>query len=258
MTDLRYSGRSEDGTFVELTDDNGNEYRLPLEDQLRSAIAQPRLVAVSGGNYPDRMKLDDETVVTVKEIQSRLRAGETILDLARSTGWSSEKIEKFSGPILQERAYIISVALTTQLRRESNSPSLGNATKTQLAPRGVNMDEVEWNTARAQDGSWKITIIYPTREGTAGANWSFDIHNHTLIALDEGAKWIGGEEKEMRAKVPTHGMVYQTAATTPAPRLVAVREEESVEEEAKQDGVTKRSRIPSWDDIMFGEKNKSE
>ena len=258
MTDLRYSGRSGDGMFVELTDDDGNEYRLPLEDQLRSAITQPRLVAVSGGQYPTRTNLNDEPVVTVKEIQSRLRAGETILDLARSTGWSTEKIEKFSGPILQERAYIISVALTTQLRRESNSPSLSNATKAQLAPRGVNMDEVEWNTARAQDGSWKITISYPTREGTAGATWSFDVHNHSLIALDEGAKWINGEEKELRAKVPTHGMVYQTSAATPAPRLVAVREDETGEEEAKQDGVTKRIKIPSWDDIMFGGKNESE
>jgi hypothetical protein len=55
-------------------------------------------------------------------------------------------------------------------------------------------------------------------------------------------------------------MVY-----TEAPRLVSIKEEiepykptsisvveDLPDEEAKKDGVTKRIKIPSWDDIMFG------
>jgi hypothetical protein len=35
--------------------------------------------------------------------------------------------------------------------------------------------------------------------------------------------------------------------------LVAVDE---IDEEAKSDGVTRRIKIPSWDDIMFGKKDE--
>jgi hypothetical protein len=68
------------------------------------------------------------------------------------------------------------------------------------------------------------------------------------------------------------------SSNNPAPRLVAVKPEEpiristtpvaevtqpsadqareEVESEAKRDGITKRIRIPSWDDIMFGKKEE--
>jgi hypothetical protein len=41
-------------------------------------------------------------------------------------------------------------------------------------------------------------------------------------------------------------------------RLVIVDESlesEQVDDEAQRDGVTKRIKIPSWDDIMFGKKD---
>jgi hypothetical protein len=42
------------------------------------------------------------------------------------------------------------------------------------------------------------------------------------------------------------------APYSPTP-LVAVDE---IDEEAKSDGVTRRIKIPSWDDIMFGKKDE--
>ena len=71
-------------------------------------------------------------------------------------------------------------------------------------------------------------------------------------------------------------MVYQSP--TPAPRLVAVREEITIthddveehfieelelqipdESDPKDDGIVTRPKLPSWDDIMFGgSSNKSE
>jgi hypothetical protein len=90
------------------------------------------------------------------------------------------------------------------------------------------------------------------------------------LADDDGSRWIGGEEKQ-RAQ-STVGMVY-----TEAPRLVSIKEdvkpyvpisiveddyedaeEDLPDEAAKKDGVTKRIKIPSWDDIMFGKDKEKE
>jgi len=290
VSDLKLIGRSEDGSELELKDQEGAIYTLRISDHLRSLVNQPRLVAVSSPN-------DQTQVVTVKEVQARLRSGESADSLMRTTGWSAEKIEKFSGPIMQERAYIIELALAANLTKEKHSPTLATATIAQLSPRGVDMDLVEWNTWRKEDGSWNIILMYPLKDGGQGeANWNFELASRTLEAEDDGALWISGEERIARPSLPTHGLVFPSE--TAAPRLVAVREEietsritttptsttptntletifdsaphnpsksasdadEEIPADAKRDGVTKRLKIPSWDDIMFGSKsdNKSD
>ena len=220
-TDLRLVGRSEDGTELELSDQDGNQFALRISDHLRATVNQPRLVAVAN---PDQM-----LSTSVKEVQSRLRSGESADSIARSTEWDLEKIEKFSGPIMQERAFVIGQALETPLRRDPHSPTLMAATIAQLAPRGVDMQLVEWNTWRRDDGLWNINLTYPIANGSGEANWAFDTNNRTLVTEDDGARWISGEEKPSRPATPSHGMVYQSdVATTPAPRLVAVKPEEPI------------------------------
>lgn len=236
-TALRLIGRSESGLGLELTDDVENFYTLVVDDALRSAVTQPRLAAVAN---PDAQP----AAFSVKEIQARLRSGESIDAISRTTDWSAEKIEKFAGPILQERAYVIDLALKSALRRDAASPLLGEQAYQQLSQHGADMDEVEWNSHRNADGSWTIIVFYPSRDGINSATWSFDLAKQILIAQDDSARWIAGDAREPRRTTPTHGIVYGaegsnppptlTPSTTPtptptitpsAPRLVAVREE---------------------------------
>ena len=84
-TDLRLVGRSADGTELELVDQSGNKFNLRISDSLRANVNQPRLAAVSDFN--------EVVTTTVKEVQARLRAGESIDAISRTTDWSIEKIE---------------------------------------------------------------------------------------------------------------------------------------------------------------------
>ncbi len=246
MSEIRLIGRSEEGSELLLETHDGTKHRLPINDQLRTLINQPRLVAV--------VTTDEQPLVSVKEIQARLRSGESIDSIARTSDWSPEKVEKFSGPILQERAYVIGLALAAQLRKEKHAPTLVTATISLLAPRGVDMTLVEWNTWRLPDGAWNIALFYPAKDGSTNeANWTFDIANRNLEAIDDGAAWISGDELDLQSASPSHGIVYPT--TTPPPRLVAVRETVDSRETIAmniRDGVGERLKIPSWDDIMFG------
>jgi hypothetical protein len=271
--ELQLVGRTGDGSAIELTDDSGAKFSLPITENLKTALTQPRLVSVA--------PIDERPSFGVKEIQARLRAGESMGSISRTTDWSVEKIEKFSGPILQERAYVIETARKSYLRREASSPTLDEATSIQLSSHGVDMEAVEWNTHRNVDGTWNIVVQYPNIDGTAEANWNFELGNRILTAQDDSARWIAGDAKETRPRTATHGFINSVdptpfAPTTPpppAPRLVAVREEvtftEIVEEDEEyfaeeldievvdesdpvSDGVVKRPKLPSWDDIMFG------
>ena len=88
MSDLRLIGRSSDGNNLELESHDGTNFTLPLNDELRTLINQPRLVAVSSK--------EEQSALTVKEVQARLRGGETIDSISRTTDWTPEKIEKFA------------------------------------------------------------------------------------------------------------------------------------------------------------------
>ena len=99
MSELRLTGKTPDGVHLALSDQNGAEFSLRISDTLRATVNQPRLTAVPVG--------DENQVMSVKDMQRRLRAGETMDSIARDGNISVEKIERFAGPILRERIFII-------------------------------------------------------------------------------------------------------------------------------------------------------
>lgn len=250
MSELRVTGRSEDGTHLLLTDHEDREFTLRISDNLKATINQPRLASVPTETL--------EPTMSVKEIQARLRSGATIENLARDAGWSYEKVERFAGPILQERTYILSVANKVVIKGSGTKSALTfiEIVTNKLANNGVAADSLQWNTHRREDGLWIITLNYPNSDGYGVAIWIFDMAKRSIVADDEGSAWILGETP-VTTNTPepeiNHGLVYSiptptvTISTAPTPRLSVIRENEDAE-----DGVKKRASVPSWDEIMFG------
>ncbi len=259
MTELRLVGKSADGEHLEFTDGQGNTFSVRLSDSLRATVNERRLAPVPV----------EAPSVSLKEIQARLRAGESFTEVARISGLSLEKVERYASPIIQERAWIIELA--EKASPKGTSLSLRDLTIQRLAPRGVNMNQISWNTWRLDDGTWHLVLTYPSNDGERQATWNFDAQKRTLASRDDGARWINGEEiakeKPKPERVNEHGVLFPAdGEPSQPPRLVAVRtdpmnrEEESAPSEiptdAKKDGVTRRISIPSWDDIMFGRGKK--
>ncbi|MFM8938146.1 MAG: septation protein SepH [Actinomycetota bacterium] len=260
MSELRVVGRTSDGERIELADGEGNSFTVKIDESLKSAMTERKLVAVS----------EDVPTFSIKEIQARLRAGESLAEVARISGLSINKIERYASPIMQERAWVIEQA-------EKSSPKgstlpLRELVVQRLAPRGVNMNQISWNTWRLDNGSWHLVLSYPSSDGNREATWSFDLNKRTFISQDDGAKWICGEEiskhPTKQDRMSDHGVLFPVEGDSPQPpRLVAVRTDPSPDDapsvtdiptDAKKDGVTRRISIPSWDDIMFGRSKKKD
>lgn len=261
MSELRVTGRSEDGSHLLLTDADEKEFTLRISDNLRATINQPRLASV-----PTEAP---EPTISIKELQARLRAGASIEDIAREANWSYEKVERFAGPILQERAFILSTANSLVIKNAGSrdAQTFLEVVTTKLAANGVAADALEWNTHRRDDGQWVIRLSYPNRDGNGDAVWFFNMSKRLIVSEDEGASWIMGESAPAASvRVPeaeiNHGLVYPNSNpvsntvqinTAPTPRLSVIRENEDAE-----DGVKKRASVPSWDEIMFGTKKSEE
>ena len=269
MSELRLTGKTPEGTHLTLTDGAGSDFTLRITDTLRATVNQPRLTAVSVSS--------DFEAMSVKEMQRRLRHGETMESIARDGEISVDKVARFAGPILQERIFIIDQVQQISLRKEGarDSQTLLEALIAKLTPRGVDADSLTWSAWRLEDATWNIEVTYPNRDGFGSAQWNFDLHRRTASALDENSRWLLGQDPAPR-RVET-GLIYSETAhpsRTPemrrpeialddfikddvdepvvreTPRLVAIRETPKPEDSS--DGITARAKVPSWDEIMFG------
>ena len=256
MSELRLTGKNPEGTHLTLTNPIGEEFTVRISDTLRATVNQPRLAAVVAS--------DDAETMSVKEIQRRLRAGETMDAIARDGHISVEKVERFAGPILQERVYILDQAFAVVLRKESarDQETFFDVVISRLAPMGVDSDSLSWNTWRIDDGTWTIDLAYPNRDGHGSATWNFDLNRRSITATNENARWMLGQEPAPRAQTPglvhsepTHPSRIVDSIPDPepvreTPRLVAIRE--TPREEDRAEGISARAKVPSWDEIMFG------
>ena len=269
MSELRLSGKNNEGTHLTLVDNDGAEYLVRISDTLRATVNQPRLTAVP---------TDLDETISVKEIQRRLRAGEAAEVIAREGNTTIEKIARFSGPIMQEREYILSQARNAALRKDSTRLDISflDAVIGKLIPRGVDADDLSWNTWRLPDTTWHIELHFPNRDGNGIASWNFDTSRHTINPTDDNGAWLIGEEAPARViepgfitAEPTHPSRIETPVELPGasslfspvvveeerpetPRLVAIRDTPTAAD--AEDGVVARAKIPSWDEIMFGAK----
>ncbi|MEN9679992.1 MAG: hypothetical protein RLZ57_1121 [Actinomycetota bacterium] len=254
MSELRITGRSEDGTHLLLVDANDQEFTLRISDHLRSQVNQPRLAAV---------RVEEHEGISVKEVQAKLRAGQSFELVAAEANWPIDKVERFAGPILQERAYIIDLAHKVVIKKDGSREPITflDVVVAKLATNNVSVDSLEWNTHRREDGTWVISLNYPNRDGHGSAEWIFDQGRRTLVSQDDSADWLlGNKDKKFEqpaSNAITHGLVTSTPTqpvieinTAPTPRLQVIKEVEDA-----SDGVTKRASIPSWDEIMFGKKS---
>ena len=272
MTELRLDGKTEDGNHLSLVDGDGNNYSVRISDTLRATVNQPRLTSVPA--------VDAQETISVKEIQRRLRAGESFEQIARDGQTTVEKVERFSGPIMQEREYILSNARDLVMRKDAHRTDLtfGELVLAKLAPRGVDTDQVSWNTWRQPDGVWHIELHYPNRDGNGVATWNFDLARRALDASDDNGAWLIDEEAPTRISTsamiysePTHPSRLEEPKTEPeivriadlinaidekpeTPRLAVIRETPTAAD--SQDGITSRAKVPSWDEIMFGRKSE--
>jgi hypothetical protein len=256
MSELRLTGKNPEGTHLTLTNPIGEEFTVRISDTLRATVNQPRLAAVVAS--------DDVETMSVKEIQRRLRSGESMDAIARDGHISIEKVERFAGPILQERVYILDQAFSVVLRKESarDQETFFDVVISRLAPMGVDSDSLSWNSWRIDDGTWTIDLSYPNRDGHGSATWNFDLNRRSITATNENARWMLGQEPAARTQTPglvhsepTHpsriiDSIPEPEPVRETPRLVAIRE--TPREEDRAEGITSRAKVPSWDEIMFG------
>ncbi|MFI8105199.1 septation protein SepH [Streptomyces sp. NPDC101118] len=206
MPELRVVAVSNDGTRLVLKAADGTEYTLPIDERLRAAVRNDR--ARLG-----QIEIEVESHLRPRDIQARIRAGASAEEVAQLAGISVDRVRRFEGPVLAERAFMAERARKTPVRRpgENTGPQLGDAVQERLLLRGAEKDSVQWDSWRRDDGTWEVLLVYRVAGEPHSASWTYDPPRRLVQAVDDEARSLIGEADDLPAPEPSFPFVPRIA-----------------------------------------------
>jgi hypothetical protein len=179
MRVLHYVGPGEDADHLIVESSDGHEkFSLHLDVPLRDATrTEIRRTPTHSHN----------ATLTPREIQTRVRGGESPDAIAEGHGASLDWVMRFAANVLDERARVALVA------RESRAPRSDNEGKTvpfgafvdgRFAAQQVDSTAVAWDSRRRDDGQWLVSATW-TEADEHHAEWLFHLNHKAVSPIDE-------------------------------------------------------------------------
>ena len=301
MQELRLVAVAEDGSYVVLAaPGRSNRFTLPVDDRLR-VVARGQFSRLA------QYEIEVERPLRPKEIQDRIRAGETAEEIADAAGVPIERVRRFEGPVLAERAYRAQEARRASLRPPGGSGpgrGLGDIVSERLRELGLDPEEADWDSRKNSDGTWQVKLAFSPGSRAQVAEWVFDPRRKQVAPADDTAARLSEPDAELpspeplpvpgtTATVTPIGSRLATAAALAEPE--ARRQPEGLRQaEARRQpeapaapapgfeaeeaapppppqtpprerparkaagGRSRRSSVPSWDEIMFGTSRRND
>ena len=195
MRELRFLMLSEDGERLVLDAAEHEEmFVLQLDDAVRAAIQAepPRRPAAPEPAVAPAPAAQAEPAISPREIQVRVRAGESPEELATTYGMSLERVMRFAGAVMDERVRIADEARRARARRgtetgESKLVIFGEAVDERFRAHGIDPESVTWDSRRRDDGEWLVVASWLGGESTHDAEWLFSRSSRTVTPLDDTA-----------------------------------------------------------------------
>ncbi|HEX3711899.1 MAG TPA: septation protein SepH, partial [Trebonia sp.] len=195
MQELRFVAVSEDGSYAVLAvPGRSGRFVLPIDERLR-AVAQGQTSRLA------QYEIEVESPLRPKEIQARIRAGETAEEIADAAGIPVERVRWFEGPVLAERAYIADQAQAGSVRRAGDSagpgPRLGEIVTARLSASGTDPTDGQWDSRKRGDGNWQVSLTFPSGGRLHVAEWVFDPRRRHVMPDDDNAARLSLPESEL-------------------------------------------------------------
>lgn len=210
MRELGLTGLSEDGRFLVAHDTLTDEsFHIPTDLRLTSLLDAAFGTASTGTTtQPDREAGTREPTMEVtlspRDIQNRIRRGESPEQVADSSGMAVEKVRGFAVPVIAEREYIVEQARITSVRRlhATGTPGmqLGSLVDAALTAHGASAESAVWDSWRREDGRW--TVIVAAEGAAEPVTFLYDTKGRYVLPADDAAHELIGDVALQESEPP--------------------------------------------------------
>ena len=195
MRQLRVVGLGDDHETVILED--------PIRHERFAVSGDERLRAAARGDVRrlGQMEIEVTSPLRPRDIQARVRAGESVDDVAAAGGVSAAHVERFAYPVLLERARVAEIArrahpLLPGDAARTDERTLGEIVAATFAARGQDLDDGRWDASKAEGASWIVTLSWQAGRSDNVARWAFKpgAAGGTVDPRDDPARELLGQE----------------------------------------------------------------
>ncbi|HUP99586.1 MAG TPA: septation protein SepH [Aeromicrobium sp.] len=202
MRELGLTGLSEDGRFLvahdALTDES---FHIPTDTRLTSLLdvspsgSSSARTATQTDREAGNRETTMETTLSPRDIQTRIRRGESPEQVAEQSGMPVDKVRGFAVPVIAEREFIVEQARKTSVRRlhSTGTPGmlLGSLVDTGLAATGASVEAAKWDSWRREDGRW--TVVVAADGALEPVTFLFDVKGRYVLPADDAAHELIGD-----------------------------------------------------------------
>ncbi|MDP8975990.1 MAG: septation protein SepH [Actinomycetota bacterium] len=179
---------------IEQFDGEGEEAEVARQDARASSLALPRRSLPA----PAPMYPKPSSELSPREIQSRLRSGSSISDVADEAGVDEEWIIRFAAPIIAEQARVVEQAQRLTFTKPRVGPSaqpLRTSVRWNLADQGALRDDevfdAGWSAYNLQGARWVVRLSFVAKRRRKMAEWEVDLRDGELTARNRVATDLG-------------------------------------------------------------------
>lgn len=196
MQELKVIG-VENGALLAASED-GDRYRIAIDEVLQSRLRQTQTERTNAPKLSPR------------EVQAHIRSGMSAEDVAAVTGAPLDYVRRFEGPVVAEREYMVSSALSVpvhtaiDLEPIDENVNFGTVIRERLASLGATGER--WASWKEPGGGWIVKLSFTADEIDHDARWSFEPKKNSLspvgseaVALSQQGELKGSLIPRLRA-----------------------------------------------------------
>lgn len=224
-------------------------------------------------------------IMSPREIQTRIRAGATVAEVAEENGVTEARIEPYAHPVLLERARIAELAKQSHPVREDGPAklTLWEILATAFAAHGHDLTSAVWDAYRDASNQWIVRVDWKAGLSNNHAEWSLNLHNtssptsdpRTPVAADlidpdfiqpvrtltsvGGGKYAGDDgdydnsgDDDRRADEHDTAPEGRTGPTDADDEVTAAEGETGRAPEEAPRNRRRKAVTPHWEDVLLG------
>lgn len=187
MRELKVVGLDVDGKrLICEAPDSGDNFAIRVDNRLRAAVRGDKATS-----NQTEIEVEVSQGLRPKEIQSRIRAGASVEQVAALAGEDIDRIRRFANPVLLERSRAAELATAAHpvLADGPSVLTLLETITTALISRGLDPNATNWDAWRNEDGRWTVQLAWKAGKSDLQAHFRFTPGSHggTVVAFDDSA-----------------------------------------------------------------------
>ncbi|MBT1172102.1 DUF3071 domain-containing protein [Bifidobacterium sp. MA2] len=169
----------------------GERFVVTVDDALERAVLAAKQIRMESRRLRQPRAND---ALPISKIQQLIRAGADPAQVAERYGLDQALVRRFSASVQMEKQYAIEQFKRVPAPKESRVRTVEDLIYMTMSLARVDRNTLVWQATRRGHEPWHICATFLASGRKVRAEWTWDMHDNTVVCLNPAAKKLLGEQ----------------------------------------------------------------